>query len=113
MTPGLKNQLEIYTQFIQNLIVQNDVLDKKFYIVIPYNPIASLNPSGILKFSKDKAPVEIESSKLAEKGKIFLYPKRDHVIKQIGRMGLIGHQLTNTELLELFYNLYNPEKDGK
>ena len=113
MTKGLKNQLEIYTQFIQNLIVQNDVLDKKFYIVIPYNPIATLNPSGILKLSKEKETVEVESSKLAEKGKIFLYPKRDHVLKQIARMGLIGHQLTNTELLELFYNLYNPGNDGK
>ncbi|MCK9368781.1 hypothetical protein M0R04_02270 [Candidatus Dojkabacteria bacterium] len=113
MTPGLKNQLEIYTQFIQNLIVQNDVLDKKFYLVIPYNPVVTLNPSGILKLNKDKENIDIESNKLAEKGKIFLHPKRDHVLKQLARMGLMGHQLTNAELLELFYNLYNPEKDGK
>jgi len=35
MTPGLKKQLNIYTQFIQRLIIENDVLDKNFFLVIP------------------------------------------------------------------------------
>jgi hypothetical protein len=34
MTPGLKKQLKIYTQFIQRLIIENDVLDKNFFLVI-------------------------------------------------------------------------------
>lgn len=111
MSPGLKKQLQIYTQFIQNLIVQNDVLDKKFYIVIYYNPVASITSAGVLKQdSGTRSAVEVE--KLAERGKIFLYPKRDHILKQLGRMGLTGHQLTNPELMELFYNIYNPTDNG-
>jgi hypothetical protein len=27
-------------------------------------------------------------------------------------MGLVGHQLTNNELIELFYDIYNPEAWG-
>ncbi len=38
MTEGLKKQLHIYTEFIQKLIIENDVLDKNFFIVIPFNP---------------------------------------------------------------------------
>jgi hypothetical protein len=111
MSPGLKKQLQIYTQFIQNLIVQNDVLDKKFYIVIYYNPVASITSAGVLKQdSGTRSTVEVE--KLAERGKIFLYPKRDHILKQLGRMGLTGHQLTNPELMELFYNIYNPTENN-
>lgn len=113
LSPGLKKQLEIYTQFVQNLIVQNEVLDKKFYIVIPYSPIASLTPTGMIKGpKKDEQAVSLEATKLAEKGKMFLYPKRDHILKQIARMGLIGHQLTNKELLELFYSIYNPADEN-
>jgi hypothetical protein len=111
MSPGLKKQLQIYTQFIQNLIVQNDVLDKKFYIVIYYNPVASITNAGVLKQdSGTRSTVEVE--KLAERGKIFLYPKRDHILKQLGRMGLTGHQLTNPELMELFYSIYNPTENN-
>ncbi len=46
---------------------------------------------------------------MVEKAKIFLYPKRDHVLKQLSRMGLMGKQLTNKELISEFYTIYNPE----
>jgi hypothetical protein len=112
MGPGLKKQLQIYTHFVNNLIVQNDVLDKKFYIVLFFNPIASLTSAGILKQDKNDSAVAMEIDKLTERGKIFLYPKRDHILKQLGRMGLAGHQLVNAELMELFYNIYNPSDNG-
>jgi len=48
---------------------------------------------------------------LVEKAKIFLQPKRDHVLKQLGRMGLVGHQLTTKELLTEIYTIYNPEEE--
>ena len=116
ISPGLKKQLEIYTVFIQNLIVQNDVLDKNFFIVIPYNLSFQLPTFNILE-KKKKSDIQekqenIAKEKLIEKAKMFLYPKRDHILKQIGRIGLDGHQLTNKELLAEFYTLYNPgEKD--
>ncbi|MBI2357223.1 hypothetical protein HYV12_04200 [Candidatus Dojkabacteria bacterium] len=113
MSEGLKKQLEIYTQFIQNLIVQNDVLDKKFYIVIPYNPVGLVKKSGIFPKKEDKAKQEMsnrQKERLVEQAKIFLYPKRDHVLKQLSRMGLMGHQLTSNELMEIMYSIYNPEE---
>lgn len=111
MTPGLKRQLNIYTNFIENIIETNDVLDKKFYIVVPYNPGMGL--SGV-KLKQDKQAMEQAISqnleKTLEQSRISLYPKRDHILKQLGRMGLIGHQLTNDELITLFYDIYNPHK---
>lgn len=111
MTPGLQRQLHIYTNFIENIIETNDVLDKKFYIVIPYNPAVGL--SGV-KVKQDKDAMEKAISqdieKTLEQSRISLYPKRDHILKQLGRMGLVGHQLTNDELITLFYDIYNPHK---
>lgn len=115
MSEGLKKQLEIYTLFVQNLIVQNDVLDKNFFIVVPYNTGLLLQNVGILgnkkKDEEEEKYKQMEIDQLLEKAKIFLYPKRDHILKQLSRMGLFGHQLNNTELLSEFYTIYNPEEE--
>lgn len=117
ITPGLQRMLTIYTQFVQNLIVQNDVLDKNFFIVIPYNPAAPIPGASLFTAKKTKdeqeAQAAMKQDQLLEKAKIFLYPKRDHLIKQLSRMGLTGHQLTNQELINEFYTTYNPEEEGK
>lgn len=115
MTEGLKKQLHIYTEFIQKLIIENDVLDKSFFIVIPYNPGGDIPTTNILKSKKTKEEVQqnlqLKQEQLVEKAKIFLYPKRDHILKQLSRMGLVGKQLTNKELLSEFYTIYNPEEE--
>ena len=115
MTPGLRKQLNIYTQFIQRLIVENDVLDKNFFLVIPYSPGGSMPTANILKSKKSKQEIEqnmqMKQSQLLEKAKIFLFPKRDHILKQLNRMGLGGKQLTTKELITEFYTIYNPEEE--
>ncbi|MDX9738803.1 MAG: hypothetical protein RBT33_00355 [Candidatus Dojkabacteria bacterium] len=115
MSEGLKRQLNIYTEFIQNLIVQNDVLDKTFLIVIPFNPAGEIPGSSLLKSKQTREEIErslaMKQDQLLEKSKIFLYPKRDHLLKQLGRMGLFGHQLTNKELITEFYTIYNPDEE--
>jgi hypothetical protein len=112
---GLKKQLEIYTNFVQKLIIQNDVLDKTFYIIVPYSPGAPIPGANILDARKNKEEEQkakqMKTDRFLEKAKIFLYPKRDHILKQLGRMGLFGHQLTTKELLSEFYTIYNPDED--
>ena len=115
MTEGLKKQLHIYTEFIQKLIIENDVLDKNFFVVIPFNPGGDIPTSKILKSKKTKEEIQqnlqLKQEQLVEKAKIFLYPKRDHVLKQLSRMGLMGRQLTTKELISEFYTIYNPEEE--
>jgi len=107
--------LNIYTVFVKNLIVQNDVLDKSFFIIVPYHTGSIIPETGLLKSKKSKEEEEqnrnVQMSQLIEKAKIFLYPKRDHIIKQLGRMGLFGHQLTTKELITELYTTYNPEEE--
>ena len=115
MSEGLKRQLEIYTQFIGTLISENDVLDKSFFLIIPYSPVDPLPGTSIfdakkIKVERDKYK-DMKKEQLVEKAKMYLYPKRDHLLKLLGRMGLFGHQLTNKELISEFYTLYNPEEE--
>jgi len=115
MSEGLKKQLNIYTQFIQKLILENDVLDKSFFIIIPYSPGIPLPGSSIIGKKGDKEKQaqykNMRRDQIIEKAKMFLFPKRDHILKQLGRMGLYAHQLTTKELISEFYTMYNPDEE--
>jgi hypothetical protein len=106
--PGLRRQINIYLKFIQNLITRNEVLDKTFYIIIPFRTlmIQNINPLAQLKKKAEMQASYVERT--LDQAKAYLYPKRDHVMKQLIRMGLQSHQLTTKELVELYYDIYNP-----
>ena len=111
MSPGLKKQLNIYTTFVKNLTIYHEVLDKKFYLVIAQHSIGDIsNPVKIAK-ADEQASLQ-NKRKLVEKAKTKLYFKRDHLIKQLSRMGLTGFQLSTEQLIDLFYDIYNPKKEN-
>lgn len=91
--PLLSRMITQYKQFIQTTIRENDVLDKKFYVVIPLFKLE-------LGFSLSKEALEA-------KIKTTLLPRRDQVVRQLQRVGLKAIQLNNQALVELFYNIYN------
>lgn len=107
ISPGLKRQMTIYTKFVENLITRNEILDKKFYIVIPFRSIivTKTNPMKQMMGKEEKIT---NVDRVIEQAKAYLYPKRDHVMKQILRIGLDCHQLATKELIELFFEIYNP-----
>lgn len=107
LSAGLKRQIVIYTQFVQNLITRNEVLDKKFYIIIPYRAIVVTKTDPMKQmFGKEEKIINVD--RIMEQAKAYLYPKRDHVMKQLLRIGLQSHQLTTRELTEMFFEIYNP-----
>lgn len=91
--PLLSKIMTSYRQFIQVTIKDNEVLDKKFYIVIPLFKLEL----G-LKASKES---------LHQKIKTVLFPRRDQLIRQLNRVGIKATQLTTKELIALFYDIYN------
>lgn len=109
--PLLKNQIANYKNFITQTVKENNVLDKKFYIVIPFSSLelGAVSATGsLLKKKKTSLPLPVET--IMDKAKTTLMPKRDHILRQIGRLGLRAKQLTNSELIELFYGIYNQGK---
>jgi len=107
ISPGLQRQMSIYTKFVQNLITKNEILDKKFYIVIPFRSFI-VTKTDPMKQVMGKEEKITNIDRVIEQAKAYLYPKRDHVMKQILRIGLDSHQLTTKELIEVFFEVYNP-----
>lgn len=93
--PLLSQMITEYKQFIQSVVKENEVLDKKFYIVIP---LFSLE----LGLTASKMSLE-------QKIKTVLLPRRDQIIRQLNRVGLRTTQVLKQELIEVFYDIYNGE----
>ena len=91
----LSEMMTHYKQFIQATIRENEVLDKKFYIVVHLFALE----------------LGLTASKLAlqQKVKTVLLPRRDQIIRQLNRVGLKATQLTRQKLIEVFYDIYNGE----
>lgn len=106
-----KGWIQRYSQFISNLIQERNVLDKKFYVVIPAGALEmglSLGQNIISGF-KEQTIEGVEKSVIVEKAITLLEPKRDHLIAQFNRIGLYARQLNTQEIIRLFYTNYNPE----
>lgn len=107
--PDLKRQIQKYQDFIQSTVQQKTVLDKKFYLIINFSPLEL----GLKRIAGKKSAATGKSkSQLIADAQTALSPKRDHIIKQTSRLGLITKQLTTQELIELFYDIYNPAPIG-
>ena len=105
--PKLSVIMDSYTQFIRETIKKKNVLGKSFYIVIPFSSLELGVAKSALSLTKRKGPLPFPKSYVIKKAKIALYPKRDHLIRQAGRLGLKLKQLSTPTLVELLYNVYN------
>lgn len=100
-----------YREFVSNLIRERNVLDKKFYVTIPAKPLElGLVPVSSVIPGKGQIDIStIDKSMIIEKAKSILEPKRDHLISQFARIGLYSRQLETQEIIQMFYQSYNPE----
>ena len=109
----LKNQISEYMEFIKSFVEQNAVMAKTFFAVVPYDPIqisgvASDLLSGLKFWEKKK---DKDKKDEGEEQKIIqLNQRTEQVISGLNQIGLRVVALNNEELIELFYNYYNPAK---
>lgn len=107
--PLLKSQLQKYRDFIQKTVQENEVLDKKFYIIIPFSKLELGITSTLKSTIKKKPGLPFDKDYIIQKAKTSLIPKRDHLLGQLTRLGLKANQLTTPELIKLLFQYYNPE----
>ncbi|MEK7147071.1 MAG: hypothetical protein AAB772_02335 [Patescibacteria group bacterium] len=121
--PLLKTQLNDYMEFIRSFVESNAIMNKTFFVVVPYDP-ASISAAkaigglgNLLGFLKSKKPAGQNQSaanqeELTEKIQ-QLSQRTGQVITGLNQIGLRAVVLDTEETTELFYNLYNPESFEK
>lgn len=96
--PKLQKLTSHYRRFVENIIREKDVLDKHFYVIIK----ASYLEMSLLHQSVEQRQ---------KKATTILSPRKDHVAKQLGRIGIKTKQLNTIDLVKLFYISYNSNPD--
>jgi len=108
--------MDDYINFIDVLSQEANIMDKSFFIAIPYYPTGDLTnvveqSKGIFSklFAKEKTTVAKIDSVAYEKAKDEIKNRVDAVISGLYQIGVKSVQLNTKELGELYYNMYNPD----
>ncbi len=99
----LREHLGMYRQFIEELVKNEGLLDKKIYVVIPYSYLEG----GAINASKNQKKPNVSTSYFSQQAKEGINTKRAMIMTQIERMGLSARPLAHEELIKLYYETLN------
>lgn len=91
----LSTQIILYREFVQEMVKVNTVLDKTFYIIIPYSP---LEKGATQALKKEDNTISAQNA---------LHAKADTLMAQFSRLSLGARVLEKEDLIKLFYEIYN------
>lgn len=105
----LRLQTQEYIEYITKLIEFASIMNKTFYIIIPYTSGIAVQESLLSRLTKILNPVSKISSQKQQfaTDRELLYQRVSQVTGGLGGMGLRTIILNTEELIELLYNSYN------
>ena len=110
--------MDDYIDFIDILSQEANIMDKSFYIVVPYYPAGDIaeikkQAKGLFDSFFSGSAKEVTTTKINqadyEKAKDEIKNRVDAVMSGLFQMGVKSGQLTTQQLSVLFYNSYNPD----
>ena len=110
----LNTLMDSYIEFIDILAQDANIMDKSFFIVVPYHPTGDINDikrqtKGIFSslFGGGKDAVTHIDQTTYDRAKDEIKNRIDSVVNGLFQMGVKSQQLSTKQLGELFYNSYN------
>ncbi|HBB37310.1 MAG: hypothetical protein UX02_C0001G0207 [Candidatus Moranbacteria bacterium GW2011_GWC1_45_18] len=107
----LRFQISEYHAFIKNLVNTSNIMAKNFYIVVPF-ALTEGKKDGFLeklKIALNPKQAKIEREMEFENYRSQLWQRVDHIVAGLSGTGIKIAPLETEELVELFYNAYNPK----
>ncbi|MBP9717853.1 hypothetical protein KBD59_01000 [Candidatus Gracilibacteria bacterium] len=109
----LQRQTYEYIEYVQRLIEYADIMEKEFYVVIPMDPARASKPSFVQSFWDRMHPAETIGA-IMKKHQEFEQLKKTLTQRvltsstSLENCGLKVEQLKTTELIAMFYQIFNP-----
>jgi hypothetical protein len=100
----LVNYISEYQAFIQEMVTVNVVLNKAFYVVIPFSALEA-GAKGISQTAAQTSQTQIAS--FAETARKYLQVKATSLLAQLQKFSVTAKILEKEDLVRLFYDLYN------
>lgn len=107
----LRVQTADYRSFVEELVEIGQIMTKKFYVVVPFDPLSNKKKSFFARFKEVLKPaftVRLKEERF-QKRKADLDMRLRQVVSGLEGMGLQVVPLDTQALIELFYSTYNPD----
>lgn len=110
--------MDDYISYIEALSQQTNIMDKRFYIVIPFFNVIDESKSmaqsknfitGLVEMFNNKERHVIINEARLEEAKTELRNRVQAVLGGLSQSGIQGLPLDTQELIELYYDTYNPD----
>ena len=107
----LKAQIRDYRAFVGDLVELGEIMEKRFYVVVPYNPSTDQRRGFFSRLSSAVTPASvIKLSQKQFKDRRQSLMQRVNIIQGgLTGMGLKSVLLDSQSLIELYYTVYNPD----
>jgi type IV secretory pathway VirB4 component len=102
----MRIQLREYMEFIRTFTRDVDVMNKNFFIVVPYTPTLKISHGVGNLFSPKTGGTTSDSN--FEEHRTQLEQRASLVTEGLARIGVRTITLGNDELVELYYHTFNP-----
>jgi type IV secretory pathway VirB4 component len=108
----LRAQVSDYREYVQQLVQLGDIMQKRFYVVVPLDPATTVQKRGFFtRFQEILTPsgaIRLSDPRFKEQ-KRNLALRVNTVVSGLSSMSLNAVQLDTQSLIELYYTVYNPE----
>ncbi len=107
----LKAQTGEYIDYIKELTSLGKIMNKRFYVVVPYDPATDKHKGFFSSFKDAVRPAStiILKEKIFTRYQEMLNRRVDSVLGGLESMGVAVVRLDTQGLIELYYKTYNPE----
>jgi hypothetical protein len=105
----LRLQTSEYKNFISQLVSVSSIMDKDFYIIVPFSPIENTEKGFFSNIGSLFNPQKniLQKKENFETYKNQLSQRMDHIAAGLSGLGVRVAPLKTQELIELIYNSYN------
>lgn len=107
----LRVQIADYRAFVEELVDIGQIMTKKFYIVVPYDPLSNKKKGFFARLKEILKPtftLRLKEERFQKrKGELDLRVRQ--VVSGIEAMSLKTVELDTQALIELYYTTYNPD----
>jgi type IV secretory pathway VirB4 component len=115
-SPLLQNQIEEYIEFIRGFVKENAIMSKNFFVIVSFSPTSiEIQKDFASKIPLFSSKTKTSESEQAQKNESFqenleqINQRTAQIIDGLASIGLDAVVLNDEQLIELFYNYYNPE----
>jgi hypothetical protein len=107
----LKVQTADYMEYIKELTSLGKIMNKRFYVIVPYDPMTDKHKSffSLVQESLKPATIIKLKDKTFKNYQEMLERRVESVTGGLESMGVAVARLDSQSLIELYYKTYNPE----